>query len=59
MNSLLVLAIALAQGTDPAAQACRDLGQAQLKRAGFEVRALEIDRDRHLYLERERSKLGS
>lgn len=59
MKSLLVLAIAMAQGADPAAQACRELGEGELKRAGFEVRALEIDRDRHLYLERERAKLGS
>lgn len=59
MNSLLVLAIVLAQGTDPAAQSCRALGAAELKRAGLEVRALRIDADRHLLLERERAKLGS
>lgn len=59
MKSLLVLAIAVAQGADPAAQSCSQLGERELKRAGLEVRALEIDAGRHLLLGRERAKLGS
>lgn len=59
MKVLLFLAMAAAQAADPAAQACRELGERELKRAGFEVKALEIDRDRHLVLERETAKLGS
>lgn len=59
MKPLLVLAIAVAQGADPAVQSCRELGERELKRAGFEVKALEIDRDRNLLLERKAEKLGN
>lgn len=50
---------ALAQVDGPALEACRALGERELKKDGTGVQALVIDRDRHLFLEPLTRKLGS
>lgn len=50
---------ALAQYHGPALEACRVLGERELKKDGADIKALVIDRDRHLFIERVTRKLGS
>lgn len=50
---------ALAQVDGPALEACRALGERELKKDGTDVSALVLDRDRHLFIERVTRKLGS
>jgi len=50
---------ALAQADGPALEACRALGERELKKDSKDVRALVLDRDRHLFMQRVARKLGS
>lgn len=63
MRALLALAVlplaAAAQVSGPAVPSCSELGERQLRQQGFEIRALEIDNDRHLFLDRGGRKLGA
>ena len=56
--ALLPLA-ALAQHAGPEVDACRALGERELKKVDAAMRTLVVDRDRHLFLDRESSRVGS
>jgi hypothetical protein len=56
--ALLPLA-ALAQHAGPEVEACRALGERELKKVDATMRALEIDADRHLFLEGAKARIGS
>jgi hypothetical protein len=51
--------IAAAQYAGPALETCRAFGERALKADGALLKALAIDNDRHLHLERRARKLGS
>lgn len=65
MKTLLLLILAAlplaaaAEYEGPALEACRAFGERELRRDGTDVKALAFDNDRHLFYERESSKLGS
>jgi hypothetical protein len=64
MSRLLLLLLflpltALAQVAGPAVETCRAYGERELKKAGAELKALVLDRDRALYIERTTRKMGN
>jgi uncharacterized protein YecT (DUF1311 family) len=64
MSRLLLLLLFLpltapAQVAGPAVETCRAHGERELKKGGADVKALVVDRDRALHLERTRRKMGS
>jgi hypothetical protein len=65
MSRLLLLLLlflpltAPAQVAGPAVETCRAYGERELKKGGADVKALVVDRDRALHLERTKRKMGS
>jgi uncharacterized protein YecT (DUF1311 family) len=63
LRALLALALlplgALAQHEGPEVEACRAFGERELRKLDPGMRALAIDQDRHLFLERGKTRIGS
>jgi len=64
MKRLWLLALwlplgALAQTAGPGVETCRAFGEREIRKSGADIRALEIENDRALYLERHARKMGS
>ena len=65
MRALLLLVLAAlplaaaAEYSGPALEACRALGERELRKDAAGVKALAFDNDRHLYFERATRRLGS
>jgi uncharacterized protein YecT (DUF1311 family) len=64
MKRLCLLALwlplgALAQSAGPGVQTCRAFGEREIRKSGGDIRALQFENDRALFLERYTRKMGS